>query len=251
MTRRWLGLGTALLMLGSAAGLHLLSKAKCFQLVGDVVCRIETDHNVVALTFDDGPTPEGVDAVLAVLEEHDVKATFFLIGNRMERYPNQAKRLLSAAHELGNHTYSHKRNLFRSQSFYDDEVKRARDILQSYGSETTLFRPPFGKRIIGLPWAVDEAGYTTIMWDVANKAETFPAPEDYAADIVDRVEPGSIILMHPMYHHNQTARDALPLVIRRLRAGGFEIVTSIAAARAAGGRGLLSRLFLLISIVII
>ncbi len=220
---RW---GFALMgVLMVAASVHLVSKAKCIQLIGDVVCQIDTDRKVVALTFDDGPTPEGVDAVLPVLEQHGVKATFFLIGNRMERFPAQAQRILDAGHELGNHTYSHQRNLFRSQEFYRSEVRRNQEILRSYGSETVLFRPPFGKRLIGLPTEVEQAGYTTIMWDVADKAESFPDVMDYAADIVARVEPGSIILIHPMYRTNQTARDALPHVLLGLEARGYEVVT--------------------------
>lgn len=162
--------------------------------------------------------------MLPVLREHNVSATFFLIGNRMERYPDQAKRLLDEGHEIGNHTYSHQRSLFRPQSFYRDEVSKTRELLKSSGSETNLFRPPFGKRLVGLPLEVDAAGYTTIMWDVADKAQTYPDPKDYAQDIVNRAQPGSIILIHPMYQTNGTAREALPLVLQGLKRKGFEVV---------------------------
>ncbi|MBY0344698.1 MAG: polysaccharide deacetylase family protein, partial [Sphingomonadales bacterium] len=77
-----------------------LSKARCIQLVGDVTCRVETEAKLVALTFDDGPTPEGVDAVLAELGPRGIHATFFLIGNRMKKFPGQAERLIAAGHEL-------------------------------------------------------------------------------------------------------------------------------------------------------
>ena len=225
MSRKWYVIGAFALMLALAGGTHLLSKTKCFQLVGDVVCKVETERKVVALTFDDGPTPQGVNAILPVLEEHDVQATFFLIGHLMEQHPQEAAKILEAGHELGNHTYSHKQNMFRSQSFYRDEVLGTKELLDGYGSDTNLFRPPFGKRLIGLPMVVDEAGYISIMWDVADRSNTFPKPADYAAGIVNRAQPGSIILMHPMYRHNQTARKALPMVIEGLRDRGFEIVT--------------------------
>lgn len=212
-----------LFILGSE--IHFLSKSRCNQIVGDVICRVETDENIVALTFDDGPTPEGTDAVLATLDRYNIKATFFLIGNRMERWPGQAEKLIAAGHELGNHTYSHKRNLLRSQGFYRQEVRKADALLRQARSDTTLFRPPFGKRLIGLPLEVEAAGYRTIMWDVEGHAERYDDPETYAADIVSRVRPGSIILMHPMYRHNQLDRDALPLIIDALQAKGYRLTT--------------------------
>lgn len=77
----------AIILVISATALWQLSKARCLQMVGEVTCRIETDRTIVALTFDDGPTPEGVDAVLAELGPRGITATFFLIGNRMEKFP--------------------------------------------------------------------------------------------------------------------------------------------------------------------
>jgi peptidoglycan/xylan/chitin deacetylase (PgdA/CDA1 family) len=209
----------------STAAVWQLSKARCLQLVGDVTCRMETESKLVALTFDDGPTPEGVDAVLAELEPRGIHATFFLIGNRMEKFPGQAERLIAAGHELGNHTYSHQRNLGRSQDFYAAEIARTDALLKAAGSDTKLFRPPFGKRLIGLPLEVERAGYRTIMWDVEDEPDKFDDPRAYAADILSKARPGSIILMHPMYRHSQIARDALPIILDGLEAKGFEVVT--------------------------
>ena len=209
-----------------AAVLFQISKARCFQLVGDVTCRVETDRKIVALSLDDGPTPEGVDAVLPVLDQFGAKATFFLIGDRIEKYPGQAERLLEAGHELGNHTYSHQRNLMKSREFYRNEVRRADELLLAADAQTKLFRPPFGKRLIGLPLEVEAAGYRTVTWDVEDNPEMFEGDAaGYAQDILARVEPGSIILIHPMYRHNQTARDALPLILSGLSERGYTIVT--------------------------
>jgi peptidoglycan-N-acetylglucosamine deacetylase len=202
-----------------------ISKARCFQLVGELTCRIETDQKLVALSFDDGPTPEGVDAVLATLEPRGIKATFFLIGHRMEKWPGQARRLVGAGHEVGNHSYTHTRMIGKWPSTYDSEIARTDRLLKAEGvTNPKLFRPPFGKRLIGLPLAVERAGYRTIMWDVEDQPEYFKESRDYADDILRRVRPGSIILMHPMYRHNQTAKDALPLVLGGLKAKGYRIV---------------------------
>tara|TARA_B100000678_G_scaffold200845_2_gene168881 strand:+ start:629 stop:1366 length:738 start_codon:yes stop_codon:yes gene_type:complete len=209
----------------SLVGLNALSKSKCFQLAGDVTCRVETERKIVALTFDDGPTPRGVAAVLPILDEYDAKATFFLIGKHMERHPQAASDIVAAGHELGNHTFSHQRNIGKSQGFYRSELGKTDTLLREAGSHSGLFRPPFGRKLIGLPLEVDRAGLRTIMWDVEDRPEAFDDPEDYAADIVERVRPGSIILIHPMYRHSSTARAALPLILAQLRERGYDIVT--------------------------
>ncbi len=225
-----------IVLIVTAALTWQLSKARCIQLVGDVTCRVETEAKLVALTFDDGPTPEGVDAVLAELGPRGIHATFFLIGNRMEKFPGQAERLIAAGHELGNHTYSHQRNLGRSQEFYAAEIAKTDALLQRAGSDTKLFRPPFGKRLVGLPLEVERAGYRTIMWDVEDQPERFTAPRAFAQDILARARPGSIILIHPMYRHTQAARDALPLILDGLQAQGYEVVTITELLRRTGRR---------------
>ena len=228
---RWRTLGIALLCAVTLAvvlafGVNRLSKSRCFQLTGEFVCSVDTQEPLVALTFDDGPTPEGVDAVLPILEEHGAKATFFLIGNRMEKFPGQAERLLQAGHELGNHSWSHQRNIGKSRAFYREEISGTHDALEQAGATPVWFRPPFGRRLIGLPQEVERAGYRLAMWDVEDRPEDFDGdPQAFADDILDRVRPGSIILMHPMYRHNQTARDALPIVLRGLEERGLRPVT--------------------------
>ncbi len=216
-----------LVALAAAFALYRSTKARCFQWAGDVpVCHVETAQRVVALSFDDGPTPEGVGIVLSALEAANVRATFFLIGSKMERHPGQAQRLLAAGHELGNHSFSHIRNIGRSAAFYDTEIARTDQLLRDAGvANPRLFRPPFGRKFVGLPRAVVRAGYRTIMWDVEDNLADHPTPEAFAADIVSRARPGSIILIHPMYRTNQVERAALPLVLSGLRQRGFRIVT--------------------------
>ena len=206
-------------------GLNSVSKAPCFQFIGDLTCRVETGDKVVALSFDDGPTPKGVAAILPILDRYDAKATFFLIGEDLERHPEAAQQILAAGHELGNHTYSHQRNVGRSRAFYRDEIGKTAKLLRAAGSDSDLFRPPYGRKLVGLPLEVEDAGLRTITWDVADRAEQFPDPKAYAGDIVSRVRPGSIILIHPMYRGNGTAREALPIILAELRNRGYDIVT--------------------------
>ena len=230
--RLWI-IALALLVLAGlvALGLWQSAKAHCFSWTGSITCRVDAatvfgPPPMVALSFDDGPTPEGVNAVMAALAAEDVHATFFLIGNRMERWPGHARRLIAAGHEVGNHSYSHVRMIGRSSEFYASEIARTDALLRAEGAVAPrLFRPPFGKKLFGLPLAVERAGYQMVTWDVEDDTAAFTTPRAYADAIVRDTRPGSIILMHPMYRHNQIARDALPLVLAGLKARGFRLVT--------------------------
>lgn len=233
--RRWLwgAVALALLLLALFAAWQV-SRARCFALIGEVTCRVETRAMRVALSFDDGPTSSGLDAVIPVLAQHDVHATFFLIGRDAERNPELVRKLASAGHEIGNHGYSHTRMVGHLPGFYDREIARTDMLLRRAGAvPARFFRPPYGKKLIGLPLAVQRQGHRMVLWDVEDPQGAADASA-YADMVVRRARPGSIILMHPMYPANRIARDALPLVIEGLHARGFEIVTVGELIRGAG-----------------
>jgi peptidoglycan/xylan/chitin deacetylase (PgdA/CDA1 family) len=234
--RKWLiGIGAAaLLLLLAAISFWHLSKAWCFVFAGEVTCRVATNDPIVALTLDDGPTPEGTAAALAALESGGARATFFLIGRHIERHPGEVRRILAAGHEVANHSWSHERMIGRSSTWYDEEIARTATLLRRLGDGgPLLFRPPFGKKLFGLPLAARRQGHLMVMWDVAEPDTQ--DPHAYAAHIVQRARPGSIILMHVMYRSNRVARAALPLVLDGLRRKGLRIVT-VGELLAAGDR---------------
>ena len=220
--RKWFVIVPVALLL-ALAGLYQLSKARCFQLTGDLICRVETEEKLVALTFDDGPTPWGVEETLAALASKNATGTFFLIGSELEQRPELARQLLDAGHEIGNHSYSHVHNVGRLPGFYREEVGKTDRLLREAGAEPRYFRPPYGQKLHGLPKAVAEAGLTTIMWDVEEEP-SLTDPDAYAAHVLDAVRPGSIVLIHPMYRVNETAREALPLIVEGLDARGYRMV---------------------------
>ena len=227
LRRRWLKRGAiaGVAVVAALFGTFAVAKSECFQLVGDVTCRVETERRIVALSFDDGPTRRGLDAVLPVLDKAGIKATFFLIGKDVEANPDQVRRLVDEGHEIGNHSYSHARMVGHSDRFYREEVERTDALLRKAGAEQLRwFRPPYGTRLTGLPAAVENAGYQTVTWDVADRVARNRTAEAYAGDILARVRPGSIILMHPMYRGNNIEREALPLVIAGLQQRGYDIV---------------------------
>lgn len=110
-----------------------LSNSRTFQLFGEIVPRVETSERVVALTFDDGPTPEATDQVLSVLRERGVKATFFVIGGALEQHPELGQRIAQEGHELGNHSYSHQGMIFKTPSFIREEIERTDQLIRNTG----------------------------------------------------------------------------------------------------------------------
>lgn len=235
--RRWrwvVASAVAFLLLAYAA--YRIANARCFSLTGDLTCRVETSEPLVALTLDDGPTPAGADYALAVLGRFNAKATFFLIGQDIEKHPDHARRIYEAGHELANHSYSHQRMIVRSTRFYEEEIARTDALLRKVGGmKPTLFRPPFGKKLVGLPLAARRQGYRMVMIDVEEPLDVGDDPRAYANRIVREARPGSIILMHVMYRSNETARRAMPLVIAGLQARGLRVVTVGELMKARAG----------------
>ncbi len=137
------GAGLAALGLILATTLFQVSNARCYALVGEAVCRVEVQERLVALTFDDGPTPEGVEAASLALRRADARATFFLIGDQIVGREPLVWRLLAEGHEIGNHSFSHPRMLLRGEGIYGEEIDRTDVALRSAGvARTRLFRPP-------------------------------------------------------------------------------------------------------------
>jgi peptidoglycan/xylan/chitin deacetylase (PgdA/CDA1 family) len=221
----------AVLMAGGWAAWRL-SRARCYALM-PVVCRVQTQAPAVALTFDDGPTDVGVDAVLPLLQAHGAHGTFFLIGEQLARRPDLARRLLAAGHELGNHTYTHVRMVGHSQGFYDAQVSRTEQLLAGVGSHSGLFRPPYGKKLIGLPIAVRKQRLKMVLWDVEDPLTK--DPDAFARGVVAKARPGSIILVHVMYPGDATARAALPAILAGLQGKGLRVVTVGELLRDADG----------------
>jgi peptidoglycan/xylan/chitin deacetylase (PgdA/CDA1 family) len=134
---------------------------------------------------------------------------------------------VAAGHELGNHTYAHERMVLKSPAFIRSEVERTDALIRAAGQDGAIaFRPPFGWKLVGLPWYLARTGRTTVTWDV--DADAPPAGHDaqrIVAACLPRVRPGSIVLLHPWYSGRAPSRQALPLLVDRLQADGFRLVT--------------------------
>src|SRR5438094_558324 len=134
------------------------------ELFGKTLHRL-ADPKQLALTFDDGPNNPHTLHVLDVLAKHDVKATFFLIGKHVAVKPDIARRIATAGHTIGNHTYSHPNLAFCNEARIRQELSDCEKILQeTIGNHSKLFRPPFGARRPRVLKIARDMGFTPVMW---------------------------------------------------------------------------------------
>lgn len=153
--------------------------------------------NVVAITFDDGPT-EITPEILNLLEKYNQKATFFCIGKQIEKYPEILKNIVEQEHVIANHTYSHTNKMgFLSKNEVDNEIASTQNIIQQItGKIPNLFRPPFGVTNPNIARACKENRVEVIGWNVRSLDTVIESEDKILSRILDRFEKGSIILLH-------------------------------------------------------
>jgi peptidoglycan/xylan/chitin deacetylase (PgdA/CDA1 family) len=228
--KRWLTGGAVVLLALAVLGLSgwRLHKSRSYQVFGELIQRVETSDSAVALTFDDGPTPGFTAEVLQIFERAGVRATFFVVGEDLERWPGESRALVEAGHELGNHSYSHRTLVLKGPSSVRSEVVRTDSLIRAAGYTGEIhFRPPYGKKLFVLPWVLSRLGTKTVMWDI--EPESFGAvardPVRLREHVLERVAPGSIILLHPFFESRRPTLEALPALIEELQKEGYRMVT--------------------------
>ncbi|HYE81994.1 MAG TPA: polysaccharide deacetylase family protein [Clostridia bacterium] len=221
-------IGIILILSVAWFSMYKTMNSRTFQFFGELVPRVNTDQKVVALTFDDGPTEKTAE-ILQVLEEAGIKATFFLKGGSMSEYPDQAGKIAAAGHELGNHTYSHNRMIFKSYSYIKKEIEDTDKLIREAGYKGEIhFRPPNGKKLVLLPYYLSKNSKRTIMWNM--EPDSYPEIAGSAEKIVEyvnnNIEPGSIILLHVMYDNEERkSLEAIQGIVSSLSEKGYEFKT--------------------------
>ena len=205
-----------------------LAESRHVQVAGTLVRRVSTTAPLVALTFDDGPTARHAPFILDLLARENVPATFFLNGRDVRSHPEIVRRMIDEGHELGNHTDSHRLLLGVPWGEMRDEVERTDRALRDAGYSGPIhFRPPYGKRLFALPYYLWRTDRTSIFMDV--EPESDPSVGASSSRIVrhtlDRVRPGSIVLLHVMYDSREQSRRAVAPLIQSLRDRGYRFVT--------------------------
>lgn len=179
--------------------------------------RMDVNDHSVYLTFDDGPIPESTPFILKVLKEFDVKATFFVVGDNVRKYPELYQQILDEGHRVGNHTYNHIGGARHSIYTYEKNVKKCDDLIHS-----DLFRPPHGW-MRPTQYHRFKHKFRIVMWDLVTR--------DYskrlsAYDVVRNVHlyarNGSIITFHDSLKSIDKLHYALPASLRYLKSQGYE-----------------------------
>lgn len=183
----------------------------------------------VALTFDDGPSGDNTEALIAMLEEKEVSATFFLCGYRMEAYPELPAKLADHGHELGIHGYSHTCFDALSEQELAQELNRVKSqIFALSGQRSALLRPPCGVCTDSVQALCRECGLSVILWSVDPEDWSCRDSGEIARRVCTNVQDGSIILLHDLY---PSSVEAAGNIIDTLKAQGYEFVTVSGLAR--------------------
>lgn len=182
-------------------------------------------ENKIYLTFDDGPTPEITEWILQELEKHHAKATFFCIGNNIEKHPKLFDKLISEGHAIGNHTFNHLKGWNTPAETYLENVEWCNLEIQKFenlNSESKLFRPPYGKIKSSQSKILRQLGYKIIMWDVlsADFDQTI-SPEQCLKNVLEKAESGSIIVFHDSVKAFPNLEYTLPKALAFLEKKGF------------------------------
>lgn len=179
--------------------------------------RIKHHQKKVYLTFDDGPVPEATPWVLDLLNEHNIKATFFCVGENVWRHPHIYKRIKDEGHRTGNHTYNHLRSTKVTEEQYMANIEKAAEFVHS-----DLFRPPHGELF---PWQIKtlkKRFKSVVFWDVLtydyNHKKT---SEQVFANVKKYTRPGSLLLFHDSVKAWPHMHTVLPLAIDWLLKEGY------------------------------
>ncbi|MEZ5339154.1 MAG: polysaccharide deacetylase family protein [bacterium] len=237
----------SLLMLLCAASSLLSSATKSLNqayLVPGGLTKIDkqvlsTERRFCALTFDDGPDSRYTMQVHDILRDEGIRATFFVVGRNVDRFPEQVIALAEYGHEIGNHSYTHKDMLTLSKAQIRKEIDETDAVLDKLGITAHWFRPPYGSFNRTVVDIVADSDLDTMLWSVDPLDWKRPGASVIRKRVVDNTGPGAVVLMHSTV--SQTV-EALPGIIADLRAEGYTFVTVSEWQQLVSGKATLENL---------
>lgn len=187
----------------------------------------KTTDKVLYLTFDDGPVPEATEFVLEQLDAHNAKATFFCIGDNIEKHSDIFNRVITDGHAIGNHTQHHVEGWKTTTEHYVADTLKAQEainsqIIRKQAEDEMLFRPPYGRIKRQQGEQLRQLGYKIIMWDVVAKDwQSEVSKEQCLKNIMDNAVNGSIIVLHDSLKALNNVKYALPRVLDHFGSKGY------------------------------
>jgi peptidoglycan/xylan/chitin deacetylase (PgdA/CDA1 family) len=232
-------------VLGAAGVAFYGAQIPTAQIFGRTVCREPGAGKKLCLTYDDGPNPAWTPALLDLLDEHDAKATFFLIGKWSEREPELIREVVARGHAIGNHTFTHPTMPAKSDERIREELDACREAVEAAGvtfstiAGRMLMRPPYGRRRPGTLRVLKEKGYLGITWSVTG----FDWEEKLTTEKITKnclkAGEGDVILLHdgfdqhPAYDRSRSVETTRNL-LEHYRPQGYDFVTVPDLVAAAG-----------------
>jgi peptidoglycan-N-acetylglucosamine deacetylase len=185
-----------------------------------VTWRKNPDKKTIYLTFDDGPIPEVTPWVLDILDKYKIKATFFCVGENVQKYPEIYQDILNRGHRTGNHTFNHIRGFLNDTEKYLSNIEKAGQYIKS-----DLFRPPHGDMRFSQLRMIKKK-YRIIQWDVISRDYNQKLPKEDVLGIVKKyARNGSIIVFHDSLKAENNMRYAMPRAIEHLLSLGYSFDT--------------------------
>ena len=203
-----------------------------FQALPGELCRWQGPPVLprVALTFDDGPSPEATPAVLDRLEALNLRATFFPLASLVERHPDLVAEVVGRGHAVGTHGYRHLHHLAHSPAWVAADLAEADRVMATVGLDPTWYRPSYGQATGSTLVAARLRGWRTVLWSAWGREWTTTDPVGVAGRIARRLRPGAVVLLHDNDAFGtpgmwRVGLDSLELVAADLERRGLEAVT--------------------------
>ena len=186
---------------------------------------LETSERVVAVTFDDGPSPEWTPRILALLAAHDAHATFFVLCQEAERHPDVVHTIAAAGHQVAGHTFSHRDLTGLGEDGYVAEVDRTNRLITDLtGSSVTCVRPPFGAFDAHVVARLAARGLDTAMWSVDTRDWSRPGTGAIVERAIGGLAPGAVVLFHDGGGDRSQTLAALEQFLAAARTDGYGVV---------------------------
>lgn len=193
-----------------------------------VIYQVPTDHKWVALTFDDGPSPQFTPQILRLLARYHAHATFFVIGQSVEAYPQLVRDEVLQGNEVGNHTWSHVNLAHQTAARIDEQLMKTQNAIRTATGHTPkLMRPPYGSWRKNLPNLVAPLGLRVVLWSPQGDTRDWsnPGADAIINQTMRSLKPGDIVLMHDGGGNRSQTVAALGVILKDLEARGFQAVT--------------------------
>ena len=226
---RGIAIVLCLVFLGGFEEPYIRKDRAFYEKRGEIVWEVPLEVKKIALTFDDGPYPATTEPILDLLKEYGAKATFFVLGNRVERYPETVKREVEEGHEVANHTFNHVyfKDAIKSITIQEEIVSTDRLLMELTGRKPMLFRPPGGFYSEESIRIAKQLGYTTVLWSWHKDTNDWRSPGVgyIVRKVLNNTRNGDIVLLHDYIPGSRQTVEALKQILPELKKQGFQIVT--------------------------